>query len=326
MILPLLLALSLAISQTGSPDITFVKGCENIIIQNNKIFLEVGINGMPRWFDVDFGKAESKLHGFGANSVTLGNNFFAGSCVFEKANFNNICQTNQGGSLGYEFFRKSQQIFLLDFDSQTLCNIDNRDLTQYINRNFVPIESDFRKSGIFIDLTIKRKIYRVKLDTGYHGTLSLHCDAAEPFIKDAARNYKSLDGDFAIYPNKWVTLGKHYYNAAIEVGCSRDSRIGMGFIKGFNWIVDFKKHEVYFKKNSISLDAENTFPADFSAGLVNGKLAVISKAEKATKYPLGSIISSVDGIAVTSGNLCEIYEYLRQAKNWDDLNIEVENR
>ena len=311
-----------------APEIIFKKGCEPIEMSENKIFLDVRVSGASHKFDIDIGKSESTFQFAAAKpdgEFSIGNQLFSGRSVLYKRE-DTFCQTGQNGNLGYEFFRRSQQIFLFDFDALTLCNIDGQDLSAYFDQHYTPIDADFRKNGIYIPILIKWKVYKVKLDTGYTGSVFINNSAAEPFIKEPSRTYNSLGGNFSVYPNKWITLGKHYYNSSIEVSDKGDSCLGMGFIKGFNWIIDFNRHKVYFKKNGNSLDAQNIFPPQYSVSLAKGKLVITSKAEKATKYQLGDIISSVNGTAVTGENICQIKGFFHTVKNWGDQQIQVTDR
>jgi len=323
MILHLFFLLSILIGSPDSTGLMLRNDCENIEIKDNRIFVDIKDSGATNRFSIDFCKTESSFQktAMSGESVKVNNSFFSDIAIPRRPNGGDWCETH--GTVGYEFFRKSKQIFMFDFDELTLCNLNSQTLSSYLDQNYVPIEGEFCKDGLYIIVSIKWKRYKVKFDTGYTGSLFINTAEATPFIKEASKDYITIDGKLSVYPNKWVTIGKNYYNSTIQVSENGDSRIGMGFIKGFNWIIDFKKHKIYLKKNSVSLDSQNIFPSEYAASLIDGRLTISSKFEKANRFGLGDVITSVNGAAVTDENVCEIQALLHRTKNWDDLQIEI---
>lgn len=306
--------------------IRYKKDVERIALRENQILLNATVSEKPAAFILDLGTAESTL----ADTIRSKNqkyliesNLFSSMKSFSKtATPDGNCKSPPiSGRIGYDFFRKSQKVFKLDFDEPALAVTD-----EPVEKEYQEIKSDFRADGIYITVMLKWKTYQLKFDTGYSGTIFMSDKDAARFIREACKDYESLDGNYAVYPNKWITINGNYYNAPVTVANRGVSRIGMGFLKGFNWIIDFRRHKVYLRKNSISLDAQNVFPPDYIADIQNGRLKITTKHTKAKQFQLGEAIEMVNGIRVTAENICEMKALLSATPNWDMLNIQSKAR
>lgn len=229
------------------------------------------------------------------------------------------------GIIGMDEFRKRFDRCHLDFDKQRICTLEAADIDAYRTEGYQEITSDFRSDGIYITILLRRKKYHLKLDTGFCGSIAMSSNDAKPFDKERCQRYEDRTGEFAVYPNKWITLGGNYYNAAIVVDGEASSKLGIGIIKGFNWIIDFSKREVYIKKNALGIDAENVFPS-FRVEKFRSELVIASKTKTCRQFSLGDIVTTVNGQTVTSENICEIQELLNAVVNWDKIDIQTETR
>ena len=86
--------------------------------------------------------------------------------------------------------------------------------------------------------------------------------------------------------------------------------VGMQFIKNFDWIIDVKHKQVYFKPNNVKHNLQNLYSLmynlDFTLSVKDDKLYINQVNKNFTKYKLGAIIKSVNGIEVTPENVCEL--------------------
>lgn len=229
------------------------------------------------------------------------------------------------GIVGFEEFRKRFPRCHVNFDKLEICTIKRDEVDSYLLDGYQKIRADFRADGIYVTVLLRRKKYKLKLDTGFTGSIAMSAIDAKLFEKDRCQHYENQSGEFAVYPNKWITFGSHYYNTAIVVTNDNVSRLGMGIIKGFNWMIDFDRRELYVRKNTLGLDAENTFPS-FQVGVTQSGLVITSKSKTSRQISLGDIVTKVNGVQVTSENICEMKEMLNGKANWDRVDIQTETQ
>jgi hypothetical protein len=313
-----------AISDHG---VNFQNACENITLRDNRIFLDVTIEKQNKVFYLDFGAIKSDMSGTdNLKSQSVSNSLFSGEMVFGKSD--ELSQTCQAmpvatGCFGFDLFRKSQQVFHLDFDNSRLCCVSIDQTTTLIQNGYREIKCNFQKDGVYIAIIIRKKNYYLKFDTGYSGNIMMSADDAAPFSKDICKSYLNSDGDFKVYPNKWITVDKSFYNSTITVKEIRKSLIGMGLIKGFNWIIDFRNQKVYLRKNGLGLDAQNSFPPDYQADIKNGNLIIVGLNRKLSKVRLGDHIVKVNGINVTAENSCNLKAFIERNANNGNIDFEI---
>lgn len=229
------------------------------------------------------------------------------------------------GIVGFEEFRKRFPRCHINFDKLEICTIKRDEVDRYAADGYQKISADFRADGIYVTVLLRRKKYELKLDTGFTGGIAMSAIDAKPFEKDRCQHYESQSGEFAVYPNKWITFGSHYYNTAVVVTNDNVSRLGMGIIKGFNWMINFDRRELYVRKNTLGLDAENTFPS-FQVGVTQSGLVVTSKSKTSRQISLGDIVTKVNGVPVTSENICEMKQMLNGKPDWDRVDIQTETQ
>ncbi|CAM3466763.1 hypothetical protein FLLO111716_12490 [Flavobacterium longum] len=229
------------------------------------------------------------------------------------------------GIVGFEEFRRRFPRCHVNFDKLEICAVKRDEVDSYAANGCQKISSNFRADGIYVTILLRRKKYELKLDTGFTGGIAMSAIDAKPFEKDRCHRYENKTGEFAVFPNKWFTIGNNYYNTAIVVANEDVSRLGVGIMKGFNWIFDFDKHEVYIQKNTLGLDAENTFPL-FQVDVTQSGLVITSKIKTSRQISLGDIVTKVNGVSVTSENICEMKQMLNGKANWDRVDIQTETQ
>ena len=268
-------------------------------------------------------------HSDGMNALRLLDLDSRKSVLYHKenagiANINFCADTTAGqGIVGFEELRRKFPRCHVNFDKLEICAIKKEEEDSYAADGFQKISSDFRTDGIYVTVLLRRKKYELKLDTGFTGSITMSAIDAKPFEKDRCHRYENKTGEFAVFPNKWFTIGNNYYNTAIVVAHDDVSRLGVGIIKGFNWIFDFERREVFIKKNTVGLDSENTFPS-FQVDAIRSALVITSKIKTCRQFALGDIVRTVNGQSVTSENICEIKRMLNSSVNWDKIDIQTE--
>ncbi|HLA55412.1 MAG TPA: hypothetical protein VK623_04895 [Flavobacterium sp.] len=144
----------------------------------------------------------------------------------------------------------------LDFDNQQLCSLSEKKLQEFLNSSdYKEIESKFRGQSFSFSILIKRKEYEFLFDPGFAGSFRMPYKASIPFLKEAHQNIESQSSIAFVYNNKSISFNGIYYSSAITISNAvKQQSVGMGFIKGFNWLIDTNNKKVYVKKNALSLD------------------------------------------------------------------------
>jgi hypothetical protein len=159
------------------------------------------------------------------------------------------------------YFRKKMGCHL-DFDNRQLCNVSEKKLQEFINANdYKEIKSKFRSQSFSFFIIIKRKEYEFLFDVGFAGSFQMPYKESIPFLKEAHQKIETKSNIDFVYNNKSISFNGIYYSSAVTISNSDKQQIvGMGFIKGFNWLIDTNNKKVYIKKNTLSLDIlQNTF-------------------------------------------------------------------
>jgi hypothetical protein len=238
------------------------------------------------------------------------------------------------GIIGMDLFFKNKSSLSLDFSNNKICNLNSSQQNELIKNDFVLIKSECKRGQIFIFLTIKNKDYRFKLDTGFVGTLTIPFTEDLDFSEFISVTYLGkmfrtasafTSGEESFYENVPVLFGSEKINSKLLVSKSiKAQNVGMGFIKAYDWIIDYNQNKVYVKKNKNNIGAtinKNAF--QYRASNENGKLYIVTKQSTLNLYKLNDEIVSINNKIVTSENICESQDLLNNTQNWDTLNIEI---
>lgn len=238
------------------------------------------------------------------------------------------------GIIGIDSFFNNGDLLMLDFSNNKICNISVDEKKELIiNNNFQKIKSTCNSNQIFIYLTINNKEYKFLLDTGFNGNVVIPFSKKLNFL-----NYKSTilegtlfktvtsytNGEETYYDDVPIKLNTEIINSKILVSKSlKHQNIGLGFIKGFDWIIDFNQNQIYLKKNKnlIETNYQDTF--NYLASEKNNKLIIFAKEKNQSKYAIGDQITSINKVKVTSENICEMQELLNDTEDWNTLTLET---
>ena len=232
-----------------------------------------------------------------------------------------------GDLLNFYFTDTTKYIFNLNFSDSTITIFDT--ITSIENfKDFDTIKSRFAVStfSIFLKLGNNEKPVKCLFDTGFDYSLIIDDKKIydDIYQKDSLFSLQKLI--FLETPNgnilkekeakidcfkSTISLNQFSVNeGVIHSNLFSGNIVGIQFIKNFDWIIDFKHKQVYFKPNNIEHDLQNIYSLmyklDYTLDVKDDRLYINQVNEKFTKYKLGTIIKSVNGIEVTSENICEL--------------------
>jgi predicted aspartyl protease len=238
------------------------------------------------------------------------------------------------GILGLDVFFEEKSCVEMDFYNNKVCNITGDQVQIKIKKeNYYEVKSAFKYKQLFVFLTVQGKEYKFLLDTGFIGNIIFPYDKLSNFQSD---DKQELEGYMHIsassipiskeilYEKMPVRFGKELLSAKINVSSAIVSQnIGIEFMKGFNWIVDYSNSKIYIKRNSNSIESEFKKKISYSVIAESEKLRIAIKEKSQTKYQLGDQIISVNGKKVTPENNCEMQDFLNKTEDWNTLDLEV---
>lgn len=241
---------------------------------------------------------------------------------------------NYKGILGLDVLFNNDAVFMLDFTNKKICNIESERINNFESLGYNEIKSICKSKQIYLFLTIENIEYKFKLDTGFVGSLVIPFSKEIDFSKYNSiilegNLYKTIasstNGEEIFYENVPFKFGNNTINSKIQVSKTiKAQNLGMSFIKGFDWIIDYKNNKVYIKKNSNII--ENMFNKNlfsYQCAEKNSKLIICTKQKKLNKYNLGDEITAVNNDKITSANICEMQDLLNKSKDWTSLNIDI---
>jgi Retroviral aspartyl protease len=253
--------------------------------------------------------------------------------ISSKKNSCSKSKQKYSGILGMDFFFEDNFGMKLDFSNNKIYNLDKKELSclTTIKTDYNLIKSECRNSQIFIYLKIEGIEYKFKLDTGYSGNIIM------PNSKDLifkSSNKIELEGSLyqtisaitkgkEIYYEKMpVSLGNETLESKISVsGSIKAQNVGIGFIKGFDWIIDYNNNKVYIKRNQNEIPNKFDRTISYYAKANNDGLYITIKEKMQTKHNLGDQIVNVNNIKVTQDNICEMQDLLNKTEDWNTLNL-----
>lgn len=308
--------------------------CEPISVANNRIIINGTIDSRPRKFIL-----ATAHHSMLQSTVveksrhTITNNIFSFAGTLKKnqrvsATFD-WCPDRGGdieGILGLEHFESQRQALQLDFDAMEICTVDGDELQERIvSGKYQEVQSRFSGSVASIAISINWKTYYFELDTAYDGALMMPYSEKLPFLKERHVGwYGDIPGSEKLFFHKSVWLEGVGYNTSLSTSNCRYSRVGMQFIKAFNWIIDYRSKKVYFRKNQLAMSADDN--RQYVLNISRRMLVLQHCASVNGPFQPGDIITSVDGDIITQANICDMKDRLRSATSWDKMKIEIAPR
>ncbi|HEX9980547.1 MAG TPA: hypothetical protein VGB50_08270 [Flavobacterium sp.] len=227
-------------------------------------------------------------------------------------------------SIGLNEIYNNRGVHHLCFEKQRICFYSN-DVPHDLYNNFSEVKSKFSDKGLILYITIRKKQYQVIFDTSYNGTFLLPLNSKLPFYSDFNFKYevrtKDTDHIEILYPNKSIKFNEFNYNASIVLADTKTGRVGLNFLRAFDWLIDTKNRKVFARKNTICIDEK--YQTNVTLPIMH-KLYVIRKVQSLTQIKLGDEIQSVGGVKVGAENICYLFELLNNTRDWNKLNLVVE--
>lgn len=241
-----------------------------------------------------------------------------------------FCNENYG-IIGGDILKDNANAYLLDFDRNILSAVKAGDQSFYKIQGFKEIKSVFYRDKIDLIINIGWKDYKFAFDLTYSDAFSHQSNKQLSekvgdgyFYNFFSPNNEQLT-DYIVFPFAKLYINKVGYSGAITIGNNIRNRVGTGFLKGFNWIIDYQEKKVYFKKNYIPLDS-NLLSRDYKATVVDGLLRITDARRGSNRYKIGSVVVAIDNIVVTSSNICELQNLLSSIPHWSDLSITTKDK
>lgn len=260
------------------------------------------------------------------DSVSVSRHGVSGNAVSE-----NYCNARKTSGILTTFAKEKG--LLIDFQSAEICTLSEVQLEECKNSaGFMEVKSKFSGSELFICINIGWKDYFFKFDMDYQGTFIMKKHSRLKFQYLPHERYEVLDihdltaSESSYYKHRSVRLNNINYNTAIWLNESQNQSVGVGFLKGFNWIIDFKNKTVRAQKNAVSIDIEDFSAKDYTARAIGNMLCVTSRNLRGDKFNVGDRISAIEGIELNPRNICDFEILLRQTERWDKLKIEIGQR
>ncbi len=239
------------------------------------------------------------------------------------------------GIIGLFNVLSSKFSIYMNFSSNKLSNIEEDEKNAIISKNgFQELKCEFKNSIIYIFLEIENKEYKFMLDTGFTANIVIPYSKK---IKFGSNKFSNFEGSFfksissvtkgseIIYADMPIKIGNTLINSNMNFSSTvKSQNIGIGFIKGFDWIIDYKNKKLFYKKNKNKIETEIKYKNHLYSCAVNEKLLVALKNSNTNSdFNIEDEIIAVNSKKVTSGNICEMQDLLNRTINWDTLNLEI---
>ncbi|MGA9211991.1 hypothetical protein [Kaistella sp.] len=241
---------------------------------------------------------------------SISNRFFTiKEAVFRKMD-KKYCFSSYG-LLGPETFEN--QTIAVNFEKNKIYKANADQLKDYEKLKV----SDFDGYFFYIDVLINNVKTSVKLDTGNPNDLVL---SNKDFNKIQNNKFYSFHKNSDSTTNSLANLKMNNYSDSILIKSTpkiKRNLLGVGFMKNYNWILDYKNGNVYAKK--ISKNQPKYFLN--KAFIENDILFYGETYQKEKKEYLGKEIISVNQIKVNPENICEMQNLLNQTEDWNLLKL-----
>ena len=231
------------------------------------------------------------------------------------------------------FSWRTNHTLLLNFSDTTMMLLDSNAI--YDTIGYYRIEADIDKL-IKIKLVVDTIPYEFMFDTGSNSCLTLKdktLHRKEEEIIGVGRLGYDMSGavidTISISVNPIVIGNMDTLKTSVHfMKIINHNNMGMEFIKHFDWIIDKKRNVMYAKPISPIME-EGEKLTDITSYITDatedGKLTIVfHKLNQEKVYPLGTIIKSVNGEAITAENICDYKKKLNNTNDWSKLELEVE--
>lgn len=238
---------------------------------------------------------------------------------YSIASFNESdCAMNGIASIGWDCLRGNAWHF--DLDAMRLCKVNRDGIRLFEKNGYTKVPAKITSENISVELEVRRQRHSVKLDFWFDGMLMLKSDPDLPFFKEGHSIMRTIGGNIREYPNMAVKFDETFYSGSVLLG--DDNKVGIGFIKGFNWLVDMRTRSIYIKKNNHSIDSGSTVKN--KVVVKSGALTIT--ASGSSRFSPGDVIAKIDSEPVTANNACQWAARLNETSSWQNFAIELVNR
>ncbi len=292
--------------------------CDPIQVGPNGISTRVVSNNEAQWQHLNFASAKSINFSSYTSGASAADNT-------EKSVCSDII-----GVIGHDNLKKREAI-LLSFTDMTMCKMKPESVQKIIEEGgFSEISSKFRRSHFEIMVSINWKTYSYTFDTNEPGNFLMPYSDKLSFIREQAVTISKRGGGGSIsspqiFPFTKIWVDGIAYSSPVEVSQEgAKPRVGLGFIKGFDWIIDYKRAKVYYRKNENSIELYN--PHLYRAELLANKIVIVQTPKLSKLLNVGDVVISVNRKGVTDENVCELFSQLTSSSEWSSLDLEIQRQ
>ena len=263
--------------------------------------------------------------------ILYNNIFDASSCTTEFSKL-------RKKTVSLDFMASKKQTLLINFSDTTIALLDSNMV--YDTIGFVRLNAYFKLGTPVIRVSMDDSIHDFYFDTGSNGELMLNNSNLTVTENDRILyGYIGEDISGSIYDSvifrmstiKTDTNYPHQCEVSYVKSLNHNN-MGMKFISHYDWIIDRKNSRVYAKLirpfESCEMMNETTL---YKVGVVEDRLEIVThRLGQDSLLPIGTVVKSVNGVAVTPENICEYKDLANQLLNkdgkWWELDIVFEEK
>lgn len=247
-------------------------------------------------------------------------------CTDKKSDFQGI--------IGTDLFnlsdKTSRPILLISFSDSTISSLYNNFLEKNIGFQLLDGFFDF-SSSLYLNLKVGKSDKKQKFlfDTGCSSTIlttknnsNLNNSTSIDFEGAVVRLFTDYNNSKSSFYNDSVYFSNfELYSTINSIENFNTNIIGIQPIKNFDWIIDYRNKRVFCKPNSLNLNLVNEYDVvkgiRYLAEIIENKIIVIAINKNNQKIKVGDEIISIDGVKVTSENICDLLNKIYKNPNVD---------
>ncbi|MGB6092469.1 MAG: hypothetical protein WBF83_01770 [Moheibacter sp.] len=243
-----------------------------------------------------------------------------------------VDKTDVAGFIGMDVFYDNDSYVEINFESNHIAVLSQSDFEE-LSQQFRPLDAEIKDGHIFLRTKINGKAHKLLLDTGFNGDIifpykkakKMNLDKSEQYEGLLFRNAANIDryGSLIQSADNKLEFGEFNFDVDILfVESINSSNLGLGFIKNFNWLIDYKNEKVYAQliSNSFSNKLQEK---PYKVLATEGELRFVKRKTDETEYGLNDVVLSVNSVKITPENICRFQKMLNESNNWDNLQIEI---
>jgi hypothetical protein len=237
------------------------------------------------------------------------------------------------GVCGMDLFFHQEKALSLSFSTSSMLLLTKADAVKKASEEgYVLLPSTCKRNTLLVSGLIENKSFWFKLDSGFEGTMAVPYSSKNNFQNRVKTTYDGSAfqtamnrtyGREVFYSKMPFVLGEFTnQQQCVESSSVKYPLLGIRFMRGFDWIFDFKNKKIYAKRNGLQIPEKftNLFPYQTEA---SDKLRISLKATHAMSFRLGDEILAVNGQKVTAENRCELQRLLNSTQDWGQLELVV---